>query len=51
MSDDLEELKALIVSKMDELELLDILGIDMDELVNLLEEQIEENRQELYAVL
>lgn len=49
MSDDIEELKALIVTKMDEASLLDILGIDMEELVNILEEQIEENRQEIYA--
>ena len=40
-----EELKDLIVAKMDEMSLLDILGLDISDLVDILEEQIEENRE------
>lgn len=46
-----DELKDLIVAKMDEMSLLDILGLDISDLVNILEEQIEEAKQELYAVV
>jgi len=42
-----DELKDLIAHNLDALELLDILEIDMYELVDLLEEQCEEKRQEL----
>jgi len=46
-----DELKDLIVAKMDEMSLLDILGLDISDLVNILEEQIEEAKQELYTVV
>ena len=46
-----DELKDLIIAKMDEMSLLDILGLDISDLVNILEEQIEEAKQELYAVV
>jgi hypothetical protein len=42
-----DELKERIVKGLDELELLDALGLDITDLVEILEEQIEENRQEL----
>lgn len=42
-----DELKQRIVACLDEVELLDALGLDIGDLVELLEEQIEENRQEL----
>lgn len=47
----LAELKFTITKKMDELELLDILGITIHELVDLLEEQIAENKTELTEAL
>ena len=43
----LDELKFAITKQLDELELLDILGITIHELVDLLEEQIAENKTEL----
>lgn len=47
MLDDIEELKALIVANLDVVEFLDILGLDMADLVNLLEEEIEEHQNRL----
>jgi cell division septum initiation protein DivIVA len=46
--DDIEELKALIVHKMDVLEFLDMIEMDFSELVDLLEEQIEEHESRLH---
>lgn len=43
----LEELKALIVAKLDVLEFLDILGYELSDLVEVLEEEIEEQHEEL----
>jgi hypothetical protein len=43
----MDELKALIVAKLDVLEFLDILGYDVADLVEVLEDEIEENQQEL----
>lgn len=45
MSDDLEELKSLIVANLDVVEFLDLLGFDLNDLVNIpeVEEAIEEN--------
>lgn len=43
----LEEIKELIAVQMEPDALLDILGIDMDDLVELLEEQIEDNLDEV----
>ncbi len=48
MIDDIEELKALIVHKMDVLEFLDLIEIDFSELVDILEEQIEEHNSRLH---
>jgi hypothetical protein len=42
-----EELKLLIASKLDVVEFLDLLGYTMYELVEALEDEIDENRQEL----
>jgi hypothetical protein len=42
----IEELKARIVAILDVTEFLDILGYDLSDLVEVLEEQIEENKQE-----
>lgn len=47
MLDDIEELKALIVANLDVVEFLDILGLDMADLVNLLEEEIEKEHTRL----
>ncbi len=41
--EDIDELKALIVAKLDVMEFLDILGMDVSDLVEILEEEIEEN--------
>ena len=46
-----EELKALIVAKLDEMELLDLLGLTIHDLVDILEEQIEEAKQEFQSAL
>ncbi len=43
----MEELKQLIIHNLDIEELLDILGMDMADLVEKLEEEIEENFDEL----
>jgi hypothetical protein len=51
MSDDIEELKQRIVKELDEVELLDVLGLDISDLVELLEEQIEESKPELLRAL
>jgi hypothetical protein len=48
MIDDIEELKALIVAKLDVLEFLDLLGMGIEDLVDLLEEQIEEEHTRLH---
>lgn len=47
MSDDIEELKTLIVANLDVIDFLDILGLEMADLVDILEEQIEEQRPQL----
>lgn len=46
-----DDLKDLIVAKLDETQLLDILGLDISDLVILLEEQIEESKQELWSAV
>lgn len=46
-----DELNELIVAKLDEVQLLDILGLDISDLVILLKEQIEEAQQELLSAL
>lgn len=46
-----DELKALIVAQLDETQLLDLLGLDISDLVDLLEEQIEEAKQELWIAV
>lgn len=43
----LDELKTEIAAKFDELELLDFLDLDINDLVELLEEQIAERKEEL----
>lgn len=47
--DDIDELKQLIIHNLDVLEFLDILGLDMPDLVDVLEEEIEENYTRLHA--
>lgn len=47
MTDDIEELKLLIAHNLDVLEFLDILGISFPELIDILQEQCEEQRQDL----
>ena len=42
-----EELRALIVHNLDVMEFLDILGLELSDLVELLEEQIEESATQL----
>jgi hypothetical protein len=42
----IEELKALIVARLDVFEFLDILGFEMDDLVEALEEEIENNQEQ-----
>lgn len=44
---DIEELKTEIIHKLDVLEFLDILGYELSDLVEVLEEQILENSEEL----
>lgn len=46
MRDNIEELKTLIIHKLDVLEFLDILGMDLSDLVEVLEEQIVEQKEE-----
>lgn len=46
-----DELNELIIAKLDEVQLLDILGLDISDLVILLKEQIEEAKQELLSAL
>jgi hypothetical protein len=43
----MQELKYLIVAKLDVLEFLDIIGYDLADLVEVLEDEIEENQEEL----
>ena len=47
MKDGVEELKLLIVHNLDVLEFLDILGLDLADLVDILEEHIEEAQSQL----
>jgi len=47
MSDD--ELKYLISAKLDVIDFLDIVGYDLSDLLELMEDEIEEHRQELVA--
>lgn len=49
MNEDIEELKALIISNLDVVEFLDVISLELADLVNLpeIEELIEEHRQEL----
>lgn len=47
MIEDIQELKALVVAKLDVSDLLDILGMEVADLVDFLEEQIEENAPEI----
>lgn len=42
----MEALKELIIAKMDELQFLDMLGLDISDLVETFEEQIEEQREQ-----
>jgi len=51
MSPDITELKQRIISGLDEVELLDILGLDISDLVELLEEEIERSKPELERAL
>lgn len=44
-----DELKDLIVAKLDVIEFLDIIGYDVADLVELLGDEIEEFKQELYS--
>ena len=47
MHNDIEELKVRIVHSLDVLEFLDILGLDLADLVELLEEEIENEYTQL----
>lgn len=47
MHDDIEELKVRIVAVLDVSEFLDVIGYELSDLVDVLEEQIEENYEEL----
>lgn len=51
MNADIQELKHRIVAGLDVMEFLDILGLDISDLVELLEEQIEDAYPELIAAL
>lgn len=42
-----DDLKDLIIAKLDVLEFLDIIGYELADLVEVLEDEIEENQQEL----
>lgn len=44
-----DELKDLIIHQLDVTQLLDILGMDLSDLVEKLDDEIEENRQELFS--
>lgn len=48
---DLESLKTLIIHKLDILEFLDILGIELDELVEYLEENVAEEADALWEAV
>lgn len=48
---ELEELKLRVAKQMDVTQLLDILGFDMHDLVDILEDYINENAGEFEAVL
>lgn len=43
---DIEELKALIIAKLDVLEFLDIIGYELADLVEVLEDEIDEYSEE-----
>jgi len=45
----LQELKSLIAAKLDVVEFLDIIGYEMDDLVEVLENEIEEYEEQLMA--
>lgn len=45
----LQELKSLIAAKLDVVEFLDIIGYEMDDLVEVLESEIEEYEEQLMA--
>ena len=47
----LDEIKAKITMEMDVYEVLDILDISLAELLDILEEQIQENREEFVRIL
>lgn len=47
----LDDLKATIVVKLDEMEFLDILGLTIEDLVAKFGEEIEENREEFEQAL
>jgi hypothetical protein len=48
MIDDMDELKALIIAKLDVIDLLDLLGMGIEDLVDLLEDELEENSVKLH---
>ena len=43
MIEDLDELKALIIAKLDITDLMDLLGLELADIVDLLDDQLEEN--------
>jgi hypothetical protein len=47
MIDDMDELKALIIAKLDVIDLLDLLGMGIEDLVDMLDEELEENYTKL----
>lgn len=51
MTADIEEIKQRIISGLDVIEFLDVLGLDISDLVELLEEQIEDAYPEILAAL
>lgn len=53
MSDDVEELKALIVANLDVIDFLDLIGLEMVDLVNIpeVEELIEEYKSQLHRAV
>lgn len=51
MTADIEEIKQRIISGLDVIEFLDVLGLDISDLVELLEEQIEDAYPEILSAL
>ncbi len=47
MLDDIEELKLKIIHNLDVMEFLDIIGYELSDLVEVLEDEVEENEKEL----